>query len=116
MTTTTFHPRCSTGPSYPRRSPLCWALLALALWGVQPLLAQAPVNDSFAGAVTLSGSTNIVIGSNVAATSEPGEPAHAGNPADRLVLPYLAGNCEKKIIRAKRTRAALGLWSAGYTW
>jgi hypothetical protein len=85
MTTTTFHPRCSTGPSYPRRSPLCWALLALALWGVQPLLAQAPVNDSFAGAVTLSGSTNIVIGSNVAATSEPGEPAHAGNPATASV-------------------------------
>jgi hypothetical protein len=85
MTITTFHPRCSTGPSHPRRSPLCWALLALVLCGVQPLLAQAPVNDSFAGAVALTGSTNIVAGSNVSATSEPGEPSHAGNPATTSV-------------------------------
>lgn len=85
MTITTFHPRCSTGPSHPRRSPLCWALLALALCGIQPLLAQVPVNDSFAGAVALTGSTNIVAGSNTAATSELGEPSHAGNPATASV-------------------------------
>jgi len=60
-------------------------LFALALWGVQPLLAQVPVNDSFVGAVALSGSTNIVAGSNVSATSEPGEPSHAGNPATASV-------------------------------
>ena len=85
MTTSTFHPRCSTGTAHLRRSPLCWALLALALCGVQPLLAQAPANDSFADAVALSGSTNIVTGSNTAATSELGEPSHAGNPATASV-------------------------------
>jgi len=53
--------------------------------GVQPLLAQAPVNDSFAGAVALTGSTNIVAGNNTAATSEPAEPSHAGNPATASV-------------------------------
>jgi len=57
----------------------------LVLCGIRPLLAQAPGNDSFVGAVALSGSTNIVAGSNTVATSEPGEPSHAGNPATASV-------------------------------
>ncbi len=85
MTTSTLPPRCSTGPSPFRRGLLLAALLAFALWNSQPLLAQAPANDSFASAVLLSGSTNIVTGSNTSATSELGEPSHAGNPATASV-------------------------------
>jgi hypothetical protein len=85
MTTATLPPRCSTGSSRSCRSLLLAALLAFALWNSQPLLAQAPGNDSFASATLLSGSTNIVTGSNTAATSELGEPAHAGNPASASV-------------------------------
>ncbi|NBV22484.1 MAG: hypothetical protein EBS05_11280 [Proteobacteria bacterium] len=56
-------------------------LLAFALWQVQPVRAQAPVNDSFLSSIQLTGSTNIVTGSNVGATSETGEPSRAGNAA-----------------------------------
>jgi hypothetical protein len=38
--------------------------------------AAAPVNDSFAGALTLTGFPVEVTGSNVDATREPGEPSH----------------------------------------
>jgi thiol-disulfide isomerase/thioredoxin len=40
----------------------------------------APANDRFADAMEISGATNYIVVSNVAATSEPGEPAHAFEP------------------------------------
>ena len=40
------------------------------------LVATAPVNDNFAGATTVLGSAGTATGSNVNATSEPGEPAN----------------------------------------
>lgn len=46
--------------------------------------SAAPVNDSFANAITLSGVTSVT-GSNVGATAEPGEPAHAGEDAQNSV-------------------------------
>ena len=85
MTTTTLPPRHLTGPSLRRCGLLLAAWLACVCWSAGPLLAQAPVNDSFAGALSFAGSTNIVAGSNVSATSEPGEPSHAGNPATASV-------------------------------
>jgi Tol biopolymer transport system component len=42
--------------------------------GTQP----APTNDAFADRPGLFGATNIITGSSVACTKEPGEPAHAG--------------------------------------
>ncbi len=81
MTHSTTYPRCSSGQSHPRRGALSWVLLALALWHVQPLRAQAPVNDSFAGALTFTGSTNSVNGTNVGATREVGEPSHVDSSA-----------------------------------
>ena len=81
MTLSTTYPRCSSGQSHPRRGALSWVLLALALWHVQPLRAQAPVNDSFAGALTFTGSTNSVNGTNVGATREVGEPSHVDSSA-----------------------------------
>src|SRR5206468_3408882 len=38
----------------------------------------APANDNFAAAQVLSGSTGTVTGTNAGATTEPGEPQHAG--------------------------------------
>jgi hypothetical protein len=38
-----------------------------------------PANDFFASAIALTGASGTVNGSTVAATKEPGEPAHAGN-------------------------------------
>lgn len=62
-----------------------WFGLALAVWSTNSLQAQTRVNDSFAGRLTIVGSTNSVTGSNVGATAEPGEPSHAGNPAGASV-------------------------------
>ncbi len=42
-------------------------------------------NDQFANAQVLTGSATIVVGQNLTATKEPGEPAHAGNPGGRSV-------------------------------
>ncbi len=91
MTHSPFSPFHSTGISSRRPDAFAhragrlarWVLLgaALAVGSVHPLLAQAPVNDALAGAVPLTGSTNIVTGSNTAATSEAGEPSHADIPA-----------------------------------
>jgi len=39
----------------------------------------APVNDFFANRIVLSGATNYILASNVGASREPGEPAHAGS-------------------------------------
>jgi subtilisin family serine protease len=44
-----------------------------------------PANDAFAASQLLAGNSGTVSGSNVGATKEPGEPAHAGNPGGRSV-------------------------------
>jgi hypothetical protein len=94
MITSTFSPRESAAPPPPAPCPLPvlgrfarWVLLGSALVAghAGPLLAQAPANDSFAGQSVLTGSTNRVHSSNVAATGEVGEPSHAGNPASASV-------------------------------
>src|SRR5262249_2911386 len=55
----------------------CWMLLTgLA---TDSLGQAAPINDSFANRIVLSGSTNYVIASNVGASREAGEPSHAGS-------------------------------------
>lgn len=62
----------------------------VALGGVLALLAglvlragaAAPVNDNFADAIALSGLVNLTA-TNVGATAEPSEPAHADEPAAR---------------------------------
>ncbi len=66
-------------------SPRWFLWLGLAVLNVQPVLAQVPGNDAFASALSFTGSTNIVTDSNVAATSELGEPSHAGNLATASV-------------------------------
>jgi hypothetical protein len=43
------------------------------------------VNDMFANAITISGSSGQTTGSNVGATKESGEPSHAGNPGGASV-------------------------------
>lgn len=48
-------------------------------------VAQAPANDAFSARTALTGAAINVNGSNVAATSEDFEPAHAGNPGGRSV-------------------------------
>ena len=51
-------------------------------WNETPL----PVNDSFAGAISLGNSIwNSVIGNNLGASAESGEPSHAGFPANHSV-------------------------------
>ena len=45
----------------------------------------APVNDSFANATTISGVSVQVVGHNINATKEPGEPNHAGSVGGRSV-------------------------------
>src|SRR4051812_7627755 len=52
--------------------------LAVSHCGAQQS-AAAPPNDSFELRSTLSGTTNSVLASNVGATTEAGEPAHAGD-------------------------------------
>lgn len=44
-----------------------------------------PANDNFAAAVAITGSLTTVAGQNFAASPEPGEPAHAGQAAERSV-------------------------------
>src|SRR6266542_1008391 len=55
-------------------------LLAIATRGM-----GTPANDNFSDRLTISGLTNTVTGSNVNATSEPGEPNHAGNSGGKSV-------------------------------
>ncbi len=47
--------------------------------------ASGPVNDNFAAASTITGTTATVSGSNVGATKETGEPKHAGNTGGKSV-------------------------------
>jgi hypothetical protein len=58
-----------------------WPLLAFISWTATSVQAQTPVNDAFAGRLTMTGSTNTVTGNSTLATSEAGEPNHAGHPA-----------------------------------
>jgi uncharacterized delta-60 repeat protein len=57
--------------------------------GILNLVARLPMtpppNDNFASRIPLAGPTNAVIGTNVGATKEPGEPNHAGNPGGKSV-------------------------------
>ena len=46
---------------------------------------QVPANDAFAAAEPVAGTSGTVAGSNVGATRERGEPAHAGNPGGSSV-------------------------------
>ncbi len=50
-----------------------WAMAALPAWGA------APANDRFSNRIVITGTNVTVMGSNVAATKEGGEPNHAGN-------------------------------------
>jgi hypothetical protein len=65
-----------------RRHGRLWALLAIGLLvlAVAPALALAglPLNDDFGSAAKLSGTRASALGTNVLATKQPGEPAHAG--------------------------------------
>ncbi|MGA2248755.1 MAG: immunoglobulin domain-containing protein, partial [Verrucomicrobiota bacterium] len=45
----------------------------------------APPNDMFANRISISGMTNTVLGSNILATKEPGEPNHDGLPGGASV-------------------------------
>ena len=47
--------------------------------------ADAPANDAFASAALISGSTAQVMGTNLFATNEPGEPIHTGYPGGHSV-------------------------------
>jgi hypothetical protein len=48
-------------------------------------LPQVPAGDNFANRVTISGLNGLVRGQNRGATSEPGEPLHAGKPGGKSV-------------------------------
>ncbi|MGZ5552748.1 MAG: hypothetical protein ACXWHF_03830, partial [Chthoniobacterales bacterium] len=50
-----------------------------SLWLAAAAAGTPPANDNFAGAITLTGSSASVSGTNVNATKETGEPSHAGN-------------------------------------
>ena len=56
-----------------------------AVSGQSFTVTSGPGNDQFAGAQVLSNSAAVVVGQNVAATKEAGEPAHAGDPGGRSV-------------------------------
>lgn len=53
--------------------------LCLVLAFAASAVAVGPANDNLANAPLLTGETNFVIGSNVSATRQPGEPDHAGS-------------------------------------
>jgi uncharacterized protein affecting Mg2+/Co2+ transport len=48
-------------------------------------LPPVPPGDNFADRVTLSGPNGLITGRNIGATSEPGEPLHAGKPGGKSV-------------------------------
>src|SRR6185295_13092698 len=90
---------------------LCWraikmlgGLMGLAL--AVGLASAQPVNDNLTDATLLTGPSGAVLGSNVGATKEPGEPNHAGAfggasiwyswtaPADGTVIFDTAGSID----------------------
>src|SRR5689334_19424844 len=56
-------------------------LATIACIGVGGIAIGQPANDNFANAQVVAGANGIVIGSNVGATTETGEPAITGVPA-----------------------------------
>lgn len=66
-----------------------WAFLAAALLVVVAAPAAAlvtiPLNDNAGNAAKLGGAQDSAIGTNLAATKQPGEPAHAGDPGGASV-------------------------------
>lgn len=60
------------------------ALSAWCAWGLGLLCAQ-PANDLFATSISISGTNVLITGNNVGATSEAGEPQHAGVSGNRSV-------------------------------
>ena len=58
---------------------------ALLLVTVEPVRAAGPANDRFSNATPITGTNATVSGSNVGASTEGGEPAHAGNPGGSSV-------------------------------
>ena len=59
------------------------ATLVAALWPASAL--AAPANDDFANAQVITGLTGSVSSTNIGATSEIGEPDHAGNPGGHSI-------------------------------
>ena len=58
---------------------------AIALTAVGLAEAAPPPNDALAAATPLGGATGLANGTNLEATKEAGEPAHAGNPGGRSI-------------------------------
>ncbi len=76
--------RIPPGPLH--RTFVVWLLLlAVVALAVPRTFAQAPAHDAFANRSTLTGVSASVVASNLNATAETGEPAHAGNPAAKSV-------------------------------
>ena len=67
------------------RSGLFSFLAIVAAGSALTVGRSAPLNDNFANAILVTGSTNSLTGSNIGATAEAGESAHAGNPATNSV-------------------------------
>ncbi len=65
----------------PSRHIYALLLAATLVLGRAGALAQAPPNDNLANATVLTGTNATATGTTVGATTEPGEPAHAGYPA-----------------------------------
>ena len=65
-------------------SAATFAMLALASVG-SGATSAAPANDAFASAVVLSGASGTTGGTNVDATKQAGEPAHAGSAGGKSV-------------------------------
>ena len=64
--------------------PALIAAVAAALF-LAPLATAAPANDNFASARVLTDADQFIEGTNLGASKEPGEPAHAANPGGRSV-------------------------------
>ncbi len=60
-------------------------IINASLWLVASQTPQAPPNDDFANAITLTGANPTAGGTNVLATRETGEPDHGGNPGGKSV-------------------------------
>ena len=60
-------------------------IYSLAALLIVPQAAAAPINDSFASAIQLTGATVVTTGSNAGASKQPGEPNHAGDAGGKSV-------------------------------
>lgn len=82
-------------PAPLRRAALL--VLMLALLATAQVAAQ-PVNDNFASASTLSGTTASATGSNVGATAEAGEPGHFGQTSHSVWWQWTAPSNSNVVI------------------